>query len=301
MLWCLKIVGCRGSNPVSFSFLSLLLIISTFCCKVTIAQNGTIQGRVKDQETVLQSATVSIAGKIFLSNSKGQFSVTLKPGVYILNITHVGYKTFEQSILLNEGEVRSLEINLIRADQLDEVRVLGSRSFIQRSNLNTPVPVDVLTTSALKNTGQPSLIQMLNYTAPSLNTSRQHLSDPITLRGLSPDHLLILVNGIRYHNMAGINSGSIRGTLGRGAVSNDLNSIPFSSIDKIEILRDGASAQYGSDAIAGVMNIVLKKTLEKTSIDLHLGQHFKGDGENILFGLHHGIPLAKKRVSEFLW
>ena len=219
--------------------LSIILIFSSFCCKVTVAQNVTINGRVKDQETALQSATISIAGKNLLSNSNGEFSVSLKAGAYTLVITHVGYRIFEQTIILNEGEVRSLEINLIRADQLGEVRVLGSRSFIQRSNLNTSVPVDILSAGTLKMTGQPSLIQMLNFTAPSFNTSRQHLSDPVTLRGLSPDHLLILVNGIRYHNMAGMNSGSIRGTLGRGAVSNDLNSIPFSSIEKIEILRDG--------------------------------------------------------------
>ena len=86
----------------------------------------------------------------------------------------------------------------------------------------------------------------------------------------------------------------IRGTLGRGSVGNDLNSIPFSAIEKIEILRDGASAQYGSDAIAGVMNIELKKTTGKTFINLHLGQQYKGDGESIVFGINRGIKLNKK-------
>jgi iron complex outermembrane receptor protein len=88
-------------------------------------------------------------------------------------------------------------------------------------------------------------------------------------------------------------------TLGSGAVGNDLSSIPFSAIEKIEILRDGASAQYGSDAIAGVMNMVLKKTTGKTFINLQLGQHYKGDGESILFGINHGIKLNKKGSLNF--
>ena len=108
------------------------------------------------------------------------------------------------------------------------------------------------------------MIQMMNYVAPGLNTSRQNLWEPITLRGLSPDHSLILVNGTRYHNSAYINSGSVRGMLGRGAVSNDLNSIPISAIERVEILRDGATALYGSDAIGGVLNIILKKSTGKT-------------------------------------
>jgi iron complex outermembrane receptor protein len=188
---------------------------------------------------------------------------------------------------------------MLRDDPLGEVVVLGSRSFIQRSNLNTTVPVDVITSKELKQTAQFSLIQMLNFTAPSYNVSRESLFEPVTLRGLGPDHLLILLNGTRYHNTAYVNNGSIKGTLGLGAVTNELSSIPFSAIEKIEILRDGASAQYGSDAIAGVMNIALKKTTGKTLINLQLGQQYKGDGENIVFGINHGITLNKKGFLNF--
>jgi iron complex outermembrane recepter protein len=284
----------KVSKPAWYIFIFLSLLASG-----SFAQRGIIKGLVKDEETRLQAATVSVANNSTVSNSNGEFSIAINPGTYILFATHVGYKKFEQEINVKANETLTITINMLRAEQLGEVVVLGSRSVIQRSNLYTAIPVDRITSKELVQTGQPSLIQMLNFTVPSLNSSRQSLLDPVTLRGISPDHLLILMNGVRYHNLAAINSGSIRGTLGRGAVGNDLNSIPFSAIEKIEILRDGASAQYGSDAIAGVMNIILKKTTGKTSVHLHLGQQYKGDGENILFGINQGISLNKKGFLNF--
>ena len=101
----------------------------------------------------------------------------------------------------------------------------------------------------------------LNYVAPSFNSGTQTVADgtdhidPASLRGLGPDQVLVLINGKRRYNTALVN---LNGTFGRGAVGTDLNAIPVSAIDRIEILRDGASAQYGSDAIAGVINIILK-------------------------------------------
>ena len=240
-------------------------------------------------------ATIVLPGHKILTNATGEFSVSLDPGTHKILITHTGYQPLEQTVTLHAGETRSVQFLMIRNEGLNDVVVLGSRSEIHRSRLNTTVPIDVLLSKHLEHTYQPSLIQMMNYAVPSINTSRQHLTDPITLRGLSPDHLLILLNGNRYHGRAGINPGSIRGTLGRGSVTNDLNSIPFAALEKIEILRDGASAQYGSDAIAGVMNIELKKSTGKTSLNLHLGQQYKGDGETMTFGANHGIPLYREK------
>jgi iron complex outermembrane receptor protein len=140
---------------------------------------------------------------------------------------------------------------------------------------------------------------MLSVTAPSFNTSREVLNEPATLRGLDPDQTLILINGIRYHNMVWLFQGALRGQLGRGSVGNDLNSVPFPAIEKIEILRDGAAAQYGSDAIAGVIDIHLKETVGKTSIQLHTGQFYKGDGEKFFFGINRGINLNKKGFLNF--
>ncbi|MEJ7827472.1 MAG: TonB-dependent receptor plug domain-containing protein, partial [Segetibacter sp.] len=143
------------------------------------------------------------------------------------------------------------------------------------------------------------LTQMLNVAAPSFNASRELLNEPVTLRGLDPQHLLILLNGVRYHNMAWFYGGSLKGQLGRGSVGNDLNSIPFSAIEKVEILRDGAAAQYGSDAIAGVINIRLKESTGKTSIRLHTGQYDKGDGEKFSFGINRGFTIHKKGFLNF--
>jgi len=276
--------------PGCLTFVFITLIISH-----SFGQEGILKGFVKDNETPLGAATVSVANNNTVTNSKGEFFILLNPGTYIVTITHVGYKKFEQQITMGANDSLTVEINMVRAELLDGIVVLGSRSIIQRSNLSTAVPVDIFTSKELLKTRQPSLLQMLNFAVPYLNVSRQHLEEPVTLRGLSPDHMLILMNGIRYHSPGDVNSGAIRGTLGRGSVGNDLNSIPFSAIDKIEILRDGASAQYGSDAIAGVMNIELKKATGKTSINLHLGQHYKGDGESTTFGINHGIKLFKRK------
>jgi len=152
----------------------------------------------------------------------------------------------------------------------------------------------------LLQTGQVSLTQMLTFLAPSFNASGETLNEPVTLRGLDPDHLLILINGVRYHNMAWINGGNLKGQLGRGSVGNDLNSIPPSAIEKIEILRDGASAQFGSDAIAGVINIELKKSTNKTTVNWQQGQFYSGDGEKYALGINHGITLNKKEQKGFL-
>lgn len=287
MLLFLKIV--RYFHFISFTFFSM----------VATAQDGIINGIVKDGKTALPSATVLISNKTVLTNDKGGFSISIKPGSYMIIVTHAGFKRIEQSIVVNAGESKSLDFNMMRQEQMDEVVVLGSRSFVQRSNLNTAVPVDLISYHQLKQTGQITLIQMMSFVAPSFNTSRQNLFEPVTLRGLGPDHMLILLNGTRHHNTAYVNNDAIRGTLGVGAVENNLSAIPFSAIEKIEILRDGASAQYGSDAIAGVMNIILKETAGKTSINLQLGQQYKGDGESLVFGINRGIGLNKKGVINF--
>lgn len=138
--------------------------------------------------------------------------------------------------------------------------VTGTRST-NRTVENSPVPVDVLSAEAITEGGQVETNKILNKLVPSFNFPQPAISDgsdalrPATLRGLSPDQTLVLVNGKRRHVSALLN---INGTVGRGAAAVDMNSIPALAIDRIEVLRDGASSQYGSDAIAGVINIRLK-------------------------------------------
>jgi iron complex outermembrane receptor protein len=173
---------------------------------------------------------------------------------------------------------------------------VGSRS-VERSRTDTPVPVDVVPVAEVADAaGQLDLGQLLQFVAPSFNSNRQSGSDgsdhidAATLRGLGPDQVLVLVNGKRRHTSSLV---YIFGTRGRGNVGTDLNSIPVSAIERIEILRDGASAQYGSDAIAGVINIVLKKG-ERLEATLAAGAYTAGDGQNEQLAVHYGMPLPRK-------
>ncbi len=131
-----------------------------------------------------------------------------------------------------------------------------------RTVANSPVPVDVIGADAITNSGQTETNKILNQLVPSFNFPQPSIADgsdalrPATLRGLSPDQTLVLVNGKRRHVSALLN---INGTVGRGSAAVDLNLIPGLAISRVEVLRDGASSQYGSDAIAGVINIQLKK------------------------------------------
>ncbi len=277
------------------SFYKVILFLLCFCKTVFLfAQDGIIKGKVHNDYEDLPNATVSLGSQKMFTDNSGEFSFTAKPGAYTLTVTYVGYKKAEQPIRIEGRQTKTIDIVLTPNEQMGEVVVVGSRSTIKRSNLNTPVPVDAFSANKLLQTNQQGLIQMLNYLVPSFNANRQVLIEPVTLRGLDPDHLLILLNGTRYHNSAWLNNGSPNYNLGRGSVCNDLNSIPFSAIDKVEILRDGASAQYGSDAIAGVINIRLKESTGKTSIQVHAGQFYKGDGLKVSIGLNSGIRINKK-------
>src|SRR5687767_8580606 len=173
---------------------------------------------------------------------------------------------------------------------------VGSRA-IERSRTDTPVPVDVLPVSEIADeAGQHDVGQLLQFTAPSFNANRQSGSDgsdhvdAATLRGLGPDQVLVLINGKRRHTSSLV---YIFGTRARGNVGTDLNTIPVSAIDRIEILRDGAAAQYGSDAIAGVINIVLKKA-QSLNVLLSGGAYTEGDGENAQVAAYYGIPITER-------
>ncbi|HJS55693.1 MAG TPA: TonB-dependent receptor plug domain-containing protein, partial [Chitinophagaceae bacterium] len=282
---------------ITFGYNIVLLFIFFLVNNVSFSQQATITGTIIYGTEVLQGATVSLGNKTTVTDQHGKFSFSILTGSYTIIITHAGYKKLEQTIVAEAGSTKNVEFDMIPNEQLDEVIVkLGSRSTIQRSNLSTAVPVDVFSSDKLVQTAQLGLVQALNYLAPSLNTGKQEFIEPVTLRGLAPDQLLILVNETRRHNAAYMNNGSPKSSLGRGSVTNDLNAIPFSAIEKVDILRDGASAQYGSDAIAGVINIELKKSTGKASFQLHTGQFYEGDGEKFRLGGYKGFPLNKKNL-----
>lgn len=164
--------------------------------------------------------------------------------------------------------------------ELEEFVTLGTR-FDERTVTDSSVPIDVLPAREIRQGGYTETAKILQTQVPSFNNPHPTTPDgnthvrSVTLRGLSPDQTLVLVNGKRRHTSAWVNTG---GTIGRGAVSTDLNAIPSTTLSRIEVLRDGASAQYGSDAIAGVINLVLREDIG-TSFTTTYGATGEGDGE----------------------
>ncbi|HMG08043.1 MAG TPA: TonB-dependent receptor plug domain-containing protein, partial [Mucilaginibacter sp.] len=247
---------------------NLLLLIALFLLGTGIAsaQKTTVTGTVTDAANKDSMAGVSVrvkgSNQGTTTNAKGQFSISAAASDEII-ISYTGYKSL--TIAIN-GRAK-IDITLVSdVSQLNEVVLIGTRSA-GRVKLETAVPVDVVNISkAASTTGRLDLTDILNYSAPSFNYNKQSGSDGAdhvelgTLRGLGPDQTLVLVNGKRRHSTAFV---SVFGTRGRGNSGVDLSSIPTASIDRVEILRDGASAQYGSDAIAGVINLVLKKNINQ--------------------------------------
>ncbi len=199
------------------------------------------------------------------TDSVGNYSLVLKPGTYQVTFSDIGFEKKTVTVKLAAGEDKVLNVELASASEsLKEVVVLGARGA-GRSKIESAVPVDVISVNSVnQTTAKPDLMSQLNQNVPSFNYNKQSGGDGsdaidfASLRGLGFDETLVLVNGKRRHLSAFVNE---VGTRGRGNSGTDLNAIPESSIDHVEILRDGASAQYGSDAIAGVINIVLKKDI----------------------------------------
>ena len=180
------------------------------------------------------------------------------------------------------------------ATTLDTISIVGSRRA-NRSETDSVVPVDVISMRKPASQGaQFDLAQTLQFIAPSFNSTRQtgadnaDLIDSAALRGLGSDQTLVLVNGKRLHSTSLVN---LFGARNRGNTGTDLNTVPLLAVERVEILRDGAAAQYGSDAIAGVMNIALKKS-EGCEAVFGIGQYSRGDGENYLGSGYCGFKTA---------
>src|SRR4051812_1107546 len=222
---------------------------------------GTLTGRVTSSGQPLASAIVSSVGRVTQSKSDGSYRLVLPAGRHEVRVGLIGYKARRDSVTISAGSTTSRDYDLEKSvATLDVVATIGSRGQA-RTVIDAPAPIDVLSAAEIKSTGRTETAQMIQAIAPSFNFPRTSIGDgtdavrPATLRGLAPDQSLVLVNGKRRHNSALVN---VNGFVGRGSAPVDLNAIPSAMIDHIEILRDGAAAQYGSDAIAGVINIVLK-------------------------------------------
>jgi iron complex outermembrane receptor protein len=273
-----------------------------FVSMSTLAQTYEVSGIITDDyNDPLSTVSVSVKGTTNGTSSDldGSYALSVTQGD-VLIYSFVGFNSKEVTMDGNS----TIDVVLYSGVSLDEI-VIGSRN-VKRTAIDTPVPVDVIDISELTAIGpRVNLNQILNYVAPSFASNTQTISDgtdhidPASLRGLGPDQVLVLVNGKRRHTSSLVN---VNGTVGRGSVGTDLNSIPSASISRVEVLRDGAAAQYGSDAIAGVINIVLKKNTNELTVNVTAGGNFssnansfKGgvDGETINTSINYGIDLGK--------
>jgi len=182
---------------------------------------------------------------------------------------------------------------------LEEVTVTGTRKE-GRLPTETLSPVDLITGDALRFQGTTDLTDSLTKLTPALSTQRFPIADgtafvrPVVLRNLAPDQTLVLVNGTRRHRSALVNLQlAPLGTVNQGSQAVDFSAIPSSAIKRVEVLRDGASAQYGSDAIAGVINVILKDDSEGATINAQYGEYTEGDGERIIFNANAGFGLGQ--------
>lgn len=273
----------------------LFFIIAT----TAIAQNRvTITGTVSDQFGFLPGAKVSLEGTNFKTTTdvNGSYTFSLEEGEYVVVVEFVMYNSKTTSLTVKVGETATHDFMLETGFSIDQPISLGSRAKPQ-SLLKTTAPVDIISPQELTNASQIEMSHILHYLVPSFHSTNQTISDgtdhidPATLRGLGPDQVLVLINGKRRHNSSLLN---VNGTVGRGTVGTDFNAIPVAAVERIEILRDGATSQYGSDAIAGVVNIILKEQVEVINIDGRTGINTEGDGKTVYLGTNFGFKIGKK-------
>lgn len=228
------------------------------------------------------------------TDGAGRFQFSLPPGPLALRFGREGFFVVERELTLRAGEpVTDLELSLEPEVTDLELVVTGART--PRSRAETPVPVDVITAADIARSGQNETSRILSTLVPSYNAAPQTIADgsdhvaPASLRGMAPDQVLVLVNGKRRHPSALVH---VNGTFGRGTVGTDLNAIPASAIERIEVLRDGAATQYGTGAIAGVINIVLKDDTDALNLGASAGVTGEGDGRQLRATTHWGTQLG---------
>ena len=261
-------------NVLKFLTFAFALFLSS-----TLAAQ-TIKGKVTDSSgeglpymNIVEKGNTSNG---IVSSDNGEFSITVGSLPTSLVVSSMGFET--KTVNVTNASYLTIVVNEDNA--LDEIVVTGSRNK-PRTILDSPVPIDNIDVAELVQSGKPTLDRMLTFKVPSFNSQNQAISDatahydPADLRGLGPSRTLVLINGKRKNQSAQV---YLNRTPGKGEVGVDLKSIPTAAIERVEVLRDGASAIYGSDAIAGVMNIILKKDVEYSTFSTKAGITSEQDG-----------------------
>lgn len=293
-------VDTKRIKQVRGGLFGLIALALAFLTVPTVSaqQTGTITGVVTAEGEPLPGASISIVGTFIGTTTDvaaGRYTLSVKPGTYTVRASSVGFTTERARVQVTAGATVTQDFVLEEsiAEFGEELVVLGSRG--ERTALETPVPVDVIPAEVLGQLGVQEINQALHYVAPSFNASHQTISDgtdhinPASLRGLGPDQLLVLLNGKRRHTSSLVH---VNGTFGRGTVGVDMNAIPKGAVKRIEVLRDGASAQYGSDAIAGVINVELQDQTDALLVDAGFGQTGEGDGEQFQVAANYGFKVG---------
>jgi iron complex outermembrane receptor protein len=296
-------------RPVRFlAGLLLALLLAT----PLAAQAGTLQGTVSDSSGVtLPNASISVegAGLRATTGASGGYEIRGVPvGSFTVRVRLIGYQSGSARVGITAGDVTRQDFTLARSSvQLAPINVVvGSRARHTAAE-ELAVPVDIFPAERLQEQGSTETSVILQSVAPSINFPRQSVTDagdivrPFTLRGLSPDHTLVLVNGWRRHQTALVNNFTYG--MGAGSSGVDLNAFPASALDRVEVLRDGAAAQYGSDAIAGVVNLVLKDGAFSPFLNGDVGRYtpddYRDDGTTVNANGGWGIPLGRGSLGLF--
>ena len=298
-----QIVTLCNHRPV---FLSLVLVFAAvvYAPGVANAQDATISGTVTDATgSILPGVTVEArdaagSGQVTVTDGTGQFTFSgLAPGMYDVTFTLSGFTAPAQVVEVSASATASINVVMEVGGFEELVVVVGTRAQ-PRSVTDSAVPVDVIRSEDFASQGSTDLGEQMRTVVPSFNISIQPISDaativrPASLRNLAPDHTLILVNGKRRHRAAVITW--LGNGIADGSQGPDLSVIPSIAIRQAEVLRDGAAAQYGSDAIAGVMNFQLKDARSGGSLEFRTGAYLDGNpgslstcGEGIIGDIKH--------------
>ena len=296
----MKRLGRIAGFDSEISGKQIVLTKATINPEATKLKEAEINGNVSDKQgNPLPGANILVKGTTIGAQADfdGNFTIEVPDDKTILVISYIGYKTTEVDVAGKTTVSITLEE---AAAQLDDVIVVGSRGK-PRTSFDSPVPVDNLKIAELKSTGKGVLDQQLMLKVPSYNATEQPISDaaahfsPADLRGLFPSRTLVLVNGKRKNASALVYSYV---TPGRGEVGVDMKSIPSAALERVEILRDGAAAQYGSDAVAGVINLVMKKATDPF-INTGFSVTSEGDGEQYQIETGFGVNIADKGYANF--
>lgn len=257
----------------------------------------TIKGKVTDASgEAIPFINVFVKGTTngTTTNDTGEFAITVKQLPVKLTFSSIGYKTKT----INVTKASFLNVTILEGDEsLNEIVITGSRTPA-RSNTKSPLPIDIVSSKDLVATGQTTFDKALQFKIPSFNTVQTpvndatSLLDPYEIRNMGPSRTLILINGKRKNLSALLYTQT---SPGRGETGSDISGIPVDAIKTVEVLRDGASAQYGSDAIAGVINIILKDNPDGGSATLRTGLTSEGDGEMFGVSVNNGTTIGEDK------